>query len=263
MANPSHEQAPRPVDASTWAATAEHDRPVRVLVQTKPHLVPYHGSPDIGGRLNAMWNLICRHVWQRDYDQFRERSWDYRFQAALDDIECWFLVDHHGPDADPPPDPPVSWYIWSGTELSVCLEVALNSCVAAYLIDIPSVMVHDPLPRSVRRKLRHYPFRRIPLDVLVPLEPVRRTPRVYRSREEEIRVKREMLRETLVCNMAFTEDLVRFARKESGAAEWVRARVPPHIWARLDDPEELVLRRGSEEEHTCIGALDMSEHPGS
>jgi hypothetical protein len=69
-----------------------------------------------------MVNLICQHVWQRDFDKFRERDWSYHCYFAVDKVECWFLVDHHGPDPSPPPDPPVVWYRWTGTELFVCLS---------------------------------------------------------------------------------------------------------------------------------------------
>ncbi|KAL2126471.1 hypothetical protein VTI74DRAFT_846 [Chaetomium olivicolor] len=107
-------QAPQLVDVSTEgaaAAAAEHDRPVRVLVQTKTHLVPGDKSTEFGERVSAMENMICQHVWQRDYDRHRERAWHYGCKFALENIECWFLVDHHGPDPSPSPDPPVLWYI--------------------------------------------------------------------------------------------------------------------------------------------------------
>ncbi len=93
--------------------------------------------------------MICQHVWQRDFDRLRERAWDYKCHFVMDDVECWFLIDHHGPEPSPKldlspsldsnlplnsgtsldltpslgpsptPDPPVVWYSWTGTELSV------------------------------------------------------------------------------------------------------------------------------------------------
>ncbi len=81
------------------------DSPVRVLVQTQTHLVPGDRSAGFGEREDAMVNLICQHVWQRDFDKFRERDWNYHCHFAVDNVECWFLIDHHGPDPSPPPDP--------------------------------------------------------------------------------------------------------------------------------------------------------------
>ena len=131
MVIPRNEEAPQlpVVDASTEAA-AEQDRPVRVLVQTKTHLVPGDKSTSILVRIHAMNDMICDLVWQRHYDRHRERAWDYKCEFAVDNVECWFLVDHHGPDSSLPPDPPVLWYKWTGTELSVCLYVTLNSRLA-------------------------------------------------------------------------------------------------------------------------------------
>ena len=68
-----------------------------------------------------MEKLICEFVWQRDFDSLRERSWYHGCDFAFDNRECWFLIDHHGPDPEPEPDPPVLWYTWTGTELFVYL----------------------------------------------------------------------------------------------------------------------------------------------
>jgi hypothetical protein len=109
---------------STEAAAAvdtnhDLDTPVRILVQTQTHLVPGDRFTEFGERFDAMVDLICQHVWQRRYDKFRERVWNYHCHFAVDNVECWLLVDHHGPDPSPPPQPPVIWYRWTGTELSV------------------------------------------------------------------------------------------------------------------------------------------------
>ena len=235
--------SPEIVDASTASieaipTTAEPDGPVRILVQTRTDLVPGDKSTKSFVRKDAMENLICQHVWQRNFDDYRERRWDYNREFAWDSVECWFLVDHHGPDDIPPPDPPVIWYRWTGKELLVCLE--LTCCLKSTHCN--SVMVHDPLPRRVRRRVRSYPFTRIPPEHLLN----RRTPRlippprVFESRDEEIRVLKRMLRDTLACNSTLTEELVRFAKKNPGPAEWVRARVPPDAWARVDDESEIM-----------------------
>lgn len=113
-------QPPAPANASTDADTTDttdHDRPVRILVQTKTHLVPGEKSTGFMQRVDSMVNLICHHVWQRDYDLRRERKWMHGGEFSIDNRPVWFLVDHHGPDAVLVPDPPVVWYTWTGTDL--------------------------------------------------------------------------------------------------------------------------------------------------
>jgi hypothetical protein len=115
-------QPPQPVNAATSADATDaagHDRPVRILVQTATQLVPGDKSMDFGERVDAMVKAICHHVWQRDYDFLRERQWMHGCEFAIDNRPCWFLIDHHGPDPVPIPDPPVVWYKWTGTDLSV------------------------------------------------------------------------------------------------------------------------------------------------
>lgn len=109
------------------------------------------------------------------------------------------------------------------------------------LIHHSSVAVHEPLPGKVRRKLQRYPFERVAHHILTRDNPTPRTPRVFSSRAEEIRVKRDSLRRTLLGNLGLTEELLRFVRDCPDAAEWVKARVPSEAWARLEDPSEYVL----------------------
>ncbi len=110
--------------AAAAANAADLDSPVRILVQTQTHLVPGDRFTEFGERYDAMVDLICRHVWQRAYDKFRERVWTYHTHFALDNVECWFLIDHHGPDPSPPPEPQIIWHRWTGTELFVCLDLS-------------------------------------------------------------------------------------------------------------------------------------------
>ncbi|KAH6843404.1 hypothetical protein B0I37DRAFT_346917 [Chaetomium sp. MPI-CAGE-AT-0009] len=243
---------PTSTSAETAAAASnpsDLDNPVRVLVQTQTHLVPGDKSTDFGERYKAMLDLICQHVWQRGYDKFRERDWVYRAHFALDNVECWFLVDHHGPDPSPPQDPPIVWYRWTGSEL--------------FLTYCYSVIIHDRPPSRVRRELRHYPFERVPHHLLIEEYPRRRTPKVYKSRAEEMRVKRHMLHDTLLSNLCLTELLLRFVQDFPDAAEWVKARVPPEAWARLEDPSEPVLPLEPKEDQTWTGSSDPVERPES
>ncbi|KAK3900817.1 hypothetical protein C8A05DRAFT_45412 [Staphylotrichum tortipilum] len=236
---------PSSTEATTAAATAaanplDPDRPIRILVQTQTHLVPGDKSTDFFERYDAMVSLICQHVWQREYDQFRERVWNHHLHFALDNVECWFLVDHHGPDKSPSPDPPLVWYQWTGAEF---------------------VVLNNPLPRKVRREIRHYPFRRVANHILTREHPKRPTPRVYKSRAKEIRIKREILYDTLRSNLTLTEDLLRFVQDCPEPAEWVKARVPPEVWARLED--EIVLLLHPNEGCIRAGSLDRVVRPES
>ncbi|KAH6615994.1 hypothetical protein B0J18DRAFT_484807 [Chaetomium sp. MPI-SDFR-AT-0129] len=197
------------VDATN---TTDHDSPVRVLVQTQTHHVPGDKSTRFGERFDAMLSLICQHVWQREFDKFRERPWDYHCHFALDNVECWFLVDHHGPHPILPADLPI-----------VCITIQI------------------PLPGKVRRELRHYPFERIPHHCLTRKVPVRPPRRIYKSRDEEVRVKRHMLRGTLLENLYLTDELLQFAQDFPDGAEWVKARVPPELWAKVEEKMKLLL----------------------
>jgi hypothetical protein len=117
----------------------------------------------------------------------------------------------------------------------------------------------------VRRELRHYPFERIPDRDDQPT-PSPRPPRKFASRAEEIQFRRGKLRRALLCNLTLTETLVRFARENTAAAEWVKARVPPEAWARVEDPSEMVIWYDVEmgtDALIAIGSLDMSELPES
>lgn len=111
-------------------------------------------------------------------------------------------------------------------------------------------MLRDPLPRRARRELRHYPFQRVAHRHLIQEFPKRPRPRVYKSHAEEIRVKRAMLLNTLRSNLSLTEELLRFVQDCPDAAEWVKARVPPESWARLEDPAEIVVSLEPKEGHT-------------
>ncbi|KAK3898756.1 hypothetical protein C8A05DRAFT_47009 [Staphylotrichum tortipilum] len=213
-------ETPNPAAGTTAADddNNDEDRPVRVLVQTRTHLVP--GDKSDQWRGVKMQDLICQQVWKRDFDKFRERAWNYHCHWAIDNVECWFLVDHHGPDPTLPPDPPVIWYRWTGTEF---------------------VMVHDPLPRRVRREFRHYPFEKSPHLHKPPPPPGPGPRRTFGSRAEEIRFQRGKLLSTLRHNDYLTDALVRFVRENPEAADWVRVRVPPEVWPRLDDPYEPIV----------------------
>jgi len=93
-------------------------RPCRILVQTKTHLV--YGN-DYNDRCKRMRNIICRHLWKRDFDPDQERSYA-RADFGYPNRRCFFLVDHGQSDTD---DVPIRWYAWTGTFLLDCLFVWL------------------------------------------------------------------------------------------------------------------------------------------
>lgn len=62
-----------------------------------------------------------------------------------------------------------------------------------------------------------------------------------------------MLRRTLLTNCGLTHNLMRFVRENPEAAEWVRVRVPPETWARLEDPDEWIGHTDSESEDDGVG----------
>ena len=76
-------------------------------------------------------------------------------------------------------------------------------------------------------------------------------------------MKRTMLLNTLRSNLGFTEELLRFVQDCPDAAEWVKARVPPESWARLEDPSEIGVPLEPKEGHTWTGSSDRIEHPES
>lgn len=126
-----------------------------------------------------------------------------------------------------------------------------------------STMIRDPLPSRVRCELRLHPFERVAHHILTQVHYKPKPPRVYQSRAEEIRVKRSMLRSTLLSGSGLTEELLQFVQDCPEAAEWVKARVPPESWARLEDPSEFVLPLEPREGNTWTGSPDLAERSES
>ena len=71
-----------------------------------------------------------------------------------------------------------------------------------------------------------------------------------------------MLRETLLSNLWMSEELFLFVKENPEVAEWVKARVPPETWARLDHPSGMIDAVPEVEEgQTRPGSLGTSEPP--
>lgn len=91
--------------------TLDEDAPVRIVVQTKTHLVP---GKDFYERQDFMLNLICQRHWNRDmqYGPHGDR-WDlYGGMFGYHNRSCFFLVDHGTADDDDAV--PVLRYHWTG-----------------------------------------------------------------------------------------------------------------------------------------------------
>jgi hypothetical protein len=93
---------------------------VRILVQTKTQSVP-NKDKDYWDRITLMQNLICQHVWNRNYDDGRERARHRGCEFAYDNRDCWFLVDYPLTSVKPATEPPILRYKWTGTSLLVGL----------------------------------------------------------------------------------------------------------------------------------------------
>lgn len=65
--------------------------PVRILVRTATHLVP---GEDFVERTGFIKDVICRHVWERDFDHGLDRFHSYHATFAFDNRTCYFLIDH-------------------------------------------------------------------------------------------------------------------------------------------------------------------------
>jgi hypothetical protein len=101
---------------------------VRILLQTVTHLVP---GNDREGKLHFIRNLTARRQWKRLFDWDQERMWPYHDDFGLDNIKCFFLIDHRGHNHDTTDDQQalVLWYRWTGDFLYV-----VNSCwILSYL----------------------------------------------------------------------------------------------------------------------------------
>ena len=96
----------------TTALQQQPTGPVRILVQTKTHLVP---GDKYAERIERMQNLICQHHWNRDFDWDQDRWNLYGADFGFDDRTCYFLMDH----GESHTDPPVLWYSWTGESLLV------------------------------------------------------------------------------------------------------------------------------------------------
>lgn len=91
--------------------------PVRVLVQTRTHLVPGEGWQR---KMAGMRNTIARHILNTDFNMDKDRMEVYNDVFAAPGYRCFFLFDHaSSPVADRVADDaiPLLWYRWTGEQL--------------------------------------------------------------------------------------------------------------------------------------------------
>ncbi|KAI1405167.1 hypothetical protein F4819DRAFT_445073 [Hypoxylon fuscum] len=169
--------------------------PLRILVQTKTHLVP---GDEYSERCKNMKNLICQHYWDRDFDYNRDRFYAYRADFAYEGRRCYFLLDHGHSDTD---DVPLLWYKWTG-----------NTFIA----------IEHPLPIQLRAKLKHYPF----------IKPQTQH-RPEKSSAVDDATRRQMIRSRLRSNMPIPKVEVELL-KNPEQVRLLKDSVDPRFWQKID-----------------------------
>ncbi|KAI1486683.1 hypothetical protein F5X96DRAFT_673410 [Biscogniauxia mediterranea] len=169
---------------------------LRILVQSKTHLIPGH---DYHERCTYMRNLICQHVWGRNYDYDQDRWNTYGTDFAYEGKTCFFLVDHGN---SPSEDVPIFWYIWTGESL---------------------VEVDQPLPERVQARLKtDYPFLRPRMQGL------RKMTRI----DDDTR--RQIIRSRLLSKMKIPKPEVDFLLNNPDQVELLKADIDSRLWETID-----------------------------
>ncbi|KAI1292465.1 hypothetical protein F5Y03DRAFT_388281 [Xylaria venustula] len=170
------------------------DAPQRIVVQTKTHLVP---GGDYLERCRNMKNLLCQHLWNRDFDYSQDRWREEGATFAYEGRRCYFLLDHGQSTND---DVPVLRYEWTGT--------AFN-------------FIEGPIPAQMRTRLKCYPFTSPKRESLQVTQPDAAT------RRQMIRWK---LRATMELSTVELELL-----KDPEQVALLKADVDPKFWDQIDD----------------------------
>ncbi|KAI5859767.1 hypothetical protein GGS23DRAFT_259632 [Durotheca rogersii] len=173
--------------------------PLRVVLQTKTHLVP---GDEFSERCRNMKNLICRHLWDRDFDHRRDRWSSHLANFGYDNRTCYFLLDH-GQCTGGEAAVPVLWFKWTGTSF---------------------VAVQKPLPHRFRLELERRPF----------YQARQPPPATKRSREPlDAATRRQIIRSRLRSNMRIPETDVEFLRNPE-QARLLKEEIDPRFWERVD-----------------------------
>ncbi|KAK2605552.1 hypothetical protein N8I77_008381 [Diaporthe amygdali] len=169
--------------------------PVRILVQTRTHLVP---GDVYGEKIEYMRNMICQHVWNRKYIRGPDRWNCYGADFDYPDRTCYFLVDHgmtaeHG--QTPNENPPVLWYRWTGDSLR--------------LVAIPG-----ELPPKLHQRLERYPFTKFPPPPTTRPEP---------------RPMREVIKMQLRLQMHIFDEDINHLKDHPIDARWIKNQVDSRL----------------------------------
>ncbi|KAI1363993.1 hypothetical protein F5Y08DRAFT_308024 [Xylaria arbuscula] len=174
----------------------DSNAPQRIVLQTKTHQVP---GRDYQERCRNMKNLVCQHLWNRDFDYEHDRWQEYGAAFAYEGRRCYFLLDHGQSSSN---DVPVLWYKWTGTSFE---------------------LIESPLPPQMRAKLKAYPFIRSKRELSQVKEP---TP-------PDAATRRQMIRYKLRSSMKIAPVELELLGNPDQVA-LLKAEVDPRFWDQID-----------------------------
>ncbi|CAH0001000.1 unnamed protein product [Clonostachys byssicola] len=183
--------------------TASASGKVRILLQTITHLVP--GS-DRAEKLDFIDNLICQHLWKRNFDNTQERRYFYHDYFGLDNVECYFLIDHHGHDHTVEEEKvPVLWYKWTGESL---------------------VHINQELPSQIQRKLRKWPF---------TWEGKKFHRKKRPDGECELVAHRRLIMSKLILGIPVFDEDIKFLKEHPEHAQWIKDNIKNRqLWVKIE-----------------------------
>ncbi|KAI0505811.1 hypothetical protein F5B22DRAFT_651357 [Xylaria bambusicola] len=171
--------------------------PQRIVLQTKTHQVP---GGDYQERCRRMKNLLCQHLWNRDFDYEQDRWQAYGAAFAYEGRRCYFLLDHGQSSSN---NVPVLWYKWTGTSFE---------------------LIEGPLPPQMRAKLKDYPF----------IRPKREPSQAKESSPPDPATRRQMIRHKPRSNMKIAPVELELLGNPDQVA-LLKAEVDPRFWNQIDD----------------------------
>ncbi|KAI0867216.1 hypothetical protein GGS24DRAFT_378016 [Hypoxylon argillaceum] len=174
----------------------ENPTPQRIVLQTKTHQVP---GDDYHERCKNMKNLLCQHLWNRDFDYNHDRWQAYGAAFAYEGRRCYFLLDHGQSTSN---NVPVFWYKWTGNSFQ---------------------LIEDPLPAQMRAKLKSYPF----------IRPKQEPLQVRESPPPDAATRRQMIRSRLRYNMKIAPMELELLKNPDQVA-LLKAEVDPKFWDQID-----------------------------
>ncbi|CAH0019383.1 unnamed protein product [Clonostachys rhizophaga] len=130
---------------------------------------------------------------------------NYHDFFGLDNVECFFLVDHHGYDHTIEEEKvPVLWYKWTGESL---------------------VRINQELPSKIQRKLRKWPFTWEGRKFRRPKRP---------DGECELVTHRRLLMSKLLLGIPIFDEDIKFLREHPEHAQWLKDHMERQLWAKVE-----------------------------